>query len=542
MNNVVVLQARSNSLRLPGKVLLPINGIPVVVLAAQRAANTGRTVIVATSTETTDDALAQLLENHGISCYRGSLSNTLDRFVNALNAFADDSLVFRLTADNVFPDGRLLDDIERDFVNRNLDYLSCNGNSSGLPYGVSVELTRLGHLRNAANLSKCKFDQEHVTPFVKRVFGETYFQKYKELGAGHLRCTIDCLDDYLSVQQVFSGIKNPVQVSTFELIKLLEHASYQPIQSKLVTKLVLGTAQLGMNYGISNKTGMPNQGVAEELIKTAIVNGTPYLDTAHAYGKSEEVIGSVLSSGWAGRVKVITKLSPLSDCPSDANPATVRAFVDASIYQSCSSLHSKTLDVLMLHRANHLKDWNGQVLIRLLEHVACGRVRFLGVSVQTPSELEFAMESPAIRYIQMPFNVLDWRWDNLVPRIRAKRQAGKLIIHVRSSLLQGLLTSSAAEDWQKANLAKPDSVINWLSEQSQHSGSENVASFCLKFAMSMDWIDGVVVGMESMSQLTENIRIFCSSDLATQDMDSVISSRPRLEEHSLNPSFWKKNE
>ena len=109
MNSVAVLQARTNSSRLPGKVLLPIKGIPLAVLAAKRAANTGRNVIIATSLESSDDGLAALIQSNGLRCFRGSLKNTLDRFVSALSVYDDQDIVFRLTADNVFPDGALLD-------------------------------------------------------------------------------------------------------------------------------------------------------------------------------------------------------------------------------------------------------------------------------------------------------------------------------------------------------------------------------------------------------------------------------------------------
>ena len=104
MSSVIVLQARTNSSRLPGKVMLPIKGFPLVVLAAKRAGNTGRSVIVATSRETSDDGLVALLQSYGLKYFRGSLENTLDRIVKALVAYDDQTVVFRLTADNVFPD------------------------------------------------------------------------------------------------------------------------------------------------------------------------------------------------------------------------------------------------------------------------------------------------------------------------------------------------------------------------------------------------------------------------------------------------------
>jgi spore coat polysaccharide biosynthesis protein SpsF (cytidylyltransferase family) len=127
VKSVVVLQARTNSSRLPGKVLLPINGVPIVVLAAKRAATTGRDVVVATSNESSDNVLADLLIRHGLACYRGSLENTLERLVDALSGYGGDTMVFRLTADNVFPDGKLLDEIEYDFIRRELNYVCCNG-------------------------------------------------------------------------------------------------------------------------------------------------------------------------------------------------------------------------------------------------------------------------------------------------------------------------------------------------------------------------------------------------------------------------------
>ncbi|WP_244507154.1 aldo/keto reductase [Pseudomonas panipatensis] len=536
---MAVLQARTNSSRLPGKVLLPVNGIPLAVLAAERAANTGRKVIVATSREATDDALAELLTRHGLHCFRGDLDNTLERIVGALEGYEDDTLVFRLTADNVFPDGALLDDIEQEFIQRKLNYLCCNGDRSGLPYGMSAELTRLCHLREAAaSPALSKHDQEHVTPYIKRIFGETYFEKYKELAKGHFRCTVDCLDDYIAIQQVFFGIEDAVKVSAFDLIQRLDNSIFQPQQSLPASKLVLGAAQLGFNYGIANMTGQPSQATAEKLIKTAIANGVTYIDTARAYGSSEEVIGNVLKSGWEGRARVITKLSPLANCPANATAPIVNAFVDASIYKSCSALRMQSLDVLMLHRATHMNAWNGAVWNRLLEHKASGNLRTLGVSVQTPEELELTLTVANVGFIQIPLNVLDYRWDHLAPIIRTQKQRRELFVHVRSTLLQGLLPSTDTELWRKANILHPDPIINWLAEQSRNAKRTSVTDFCLSFVKSLDWVDGLVIGMESIAQLYENIKILCSPDLSRQEINTIVASRPHLEERSLNPAYW----
>lgn len=239
MKGIAVIQARTTSSRLPGKVLLPLSGLPVAVLAAKRAANTGRPVIVATSTANSDDALASYVGSAGIQCFRGSLDDPLDRVVSALTEFGDRTVVFRLTADNVFPDGALLDEMETEFLDRKLDYLACNGEPSGLPFGVSAEVTWLGHLREAARKSTIAYDREHVTPYVIRKFGQRLsFEKYRALNKGHLRSTIDFLEDYLLVQRVFAEVADPVQVSVLELTERLERCVAAGTRSSLHVKEV----------------------------------------------------------------------------------------------------------------------------------------------------------------------------------------------------------------------------------------------------------------------------------------------------------------
>lgn len=539
MKGVAVLQARTTSSRLPGKVLLPVNGMPTAILAARRAANRGREVIIATSSEPADNALAGLAVESGFRCFRGSLEDTLGRVVSALAGFSDDTPVIRLTADNVFPDGTLLDEIEEEFTSRRLDYLSCSGEGSGLPYGVSAEITRVGHLRDAALLATDMHDREHVTPYVRRKFGHACFTRYSALRKEHFRCTVDCLDDYLVLQEVFCGVPDPVHASVLELIERLEGATYQPLQPRPAHKLVLGTAQLGSPYGIANHTGQPEGDLAEKLIKTAISNGVLCLDTARAYGVSEQVIGNALRSGWEGRAKVITKLSPLTDCPADASRETIDAFVDASLYRSCASLRVQKIEVLMLHRAIHLAEWGGGVWERLLEHKAQGTVQALGMSVQDPAELRQALGEPEICVVQMPFNVLDWRWEELIPEIRAKRAERGLVVHVRSALLQGLLASNETALWHRANVMQPEAVMNWLVTQQQAAAMTSVAQFCLSFVKSLDWVDGVVVGMESPDQLEQNILTFSGPDLAVKDIEAICASRPVLADAALNPTCWR---
>jgi len=512
----------------------------MAVLAALRAGNSGRKVIVATSVEASDDALATEVARHGLQCHRGSLRNALQRVINALQEYADDTIVIRLTADNVFPDGRLLDEMERDFLDRDLSYLSSNALRSGLPYGVSAEVMRLSHLRDAYLSTSDEYDLEHVTPCLIRRFGVETFDRYSHLEKGQCRCTVDSLDDYLRIQRVFAKIVDPVGVPALTLVDRLAALADAPRAARPVRDLVFGGAQLGLRYGIANSSGQPSCEEAELLIKTAVANGVAVIDTARAYGTSEEVIGGVAAQGWEDRFRVITKLAPLEHCPYSSDPETVSALVDASVFRSCAALRRQSLDVLMLHRGAHLDAWGGRVWARLLQLKELGVINGLGVSVQTPMELVSAISRPEVGHIQLPFNILDRRWRAVVPDIERIKSTRSVVVHVRSALLQGLLPSSDADHWRRANVANYPEVLEWLRSMVSSCRRENVADLCIAYVRSQPWVDGVVVGMEHIEQLHENVRYFGSSKLTTLDLQTVNQGGPTMSEETLDPASWQR--
>lgn len=512
--------------------------MPAVVLAARRAGNTGRMVLVATSSEPSDDILADVVTRHGVACYRGSLDDVLSRFVSALSDYNDDTIVFRLTADNVVPDGTLLDEIEHEYLCRGVPYLCCNGVGSGLPYGVSVEIMRLRYLRMAHERALDPADREHVTPWIVRKYGGAFFEKYRGLEMGGYRCTIDCLEDYHVVARLFQSVRAPDCAPALDLVKGLVGAQLQPQVRRLADKLVLGTAQLGMNYGIANSHGRPDRQSSRALIRTAIVNGVKAIDTARAYGNSEEVIEYALRGGWQDRVEIITKLSPLIDCPNEATPSVVRAFADASFFCSACALGAQQISTLLLHRSSHLHAWDGNLRDRLLDYREKGMIRKIGISVQSGDELASALQDREVGHIQLPYNILDSRWEHLVSDIQAARAERGLTVHVRSVFLQGLLNSRRVEHWEQANVADPYPFWRWLERMRTKFERASVADVCVGFATAQPWIDGIVIGMETMAQLTENLSLFEQPPLTEDELEAVRSTRPHLGEVTLNPALW----
>jgi aryl-alcohol dehydrogenase-like predicted oxidoreductase len=278
------------------------------------------------------------------------------------------------------------------------------------------------------------------------------------------------------------------------------------------------------------------------MLRTAVNNGVEYIDTARAYGASEAVVGAAFKGGWEGRATFITKLSPLADCPEDADPLWVRAAVDASIFESCYHLGVKTLGVVMLHRANQLDQWQGGGWERLLELRQQGIIAALGVSVQDPMELRRALQEPLVSHIQLPCNLLDWRWDDAISLIEAVKRARSLTIHVRSALLQGLLVNDNKASWRSAHVDSPAAVQEWLDDQVSTFKRCGTVDLCLAYLRALTWVDGIAVGMENAAQLSENLELFGRPPLEQAQVLALQASRPRLAEQALNPACWSRAE
>jgi spore coat polysaccharide biosynthesis protein SpsF (cytidylyltransferase family)/aryl-alcohol dehydrogenase-like predicted oxidoreductase len=535
---VIVIQARTNSSRLPGKVLLPIGGLPVVVLAAKRVLSEKNIVIVATSDEKSDDHLASVVKGHGITVFRGALNNVLKRFVDCLSDYKNETIVVRLTADNIFPDAGLITEITDEFVDKELDYLCLNGELSGLPYGVSAEVMSLEAIREAYDNTYLPTDLEHVTPYLRRKYGEIYYQKHLSLDLGMYRCTIDSFSDYVNMTELFSQVQNPVQIPTFELIKILES------NNKLIHKnnklLVLGTAQLGFDYGINNESGRPTKTDSFNILSNTVENGSQYIDTANAYGNSESVIGDWLSTGWRERVKVITKLSPLTSLNDQSTKSEITQKVDESLYQSLLNLKIDIIDVFMLHRSEHISSHASAIFNRVLYWRSQGKISSLGVSVQSPEELEIVLNYPEIEFIQLPFNILDSRWKESIKKLIQEKDKRVIKVHVRSVFLQGLLLTNKKSLWLKANEDNPEKILSWLNESTIKLNQKDINSLCINYAISKPWVDAIVVGVDNTTHLDDAFKSLQLDRLTTEQIDNLERSRPNVCVSTLNPSLWKK--
>lgn len=547
------MQARTGSSRLPGKAMLPVGGYPSAVLAALRAANRGLETVVATSDEPADDALADVLGKYGIRVTRGPLEDVLARSALAAKEMPDESLVVRLTGDNVVPDGELVRELVSAFAGSGVDYLAQNWPESRLPYGLGGEVFTVATLRLAQGQATSAHDREHVTPWIQRNCKAKIHVPQALGGAdfSHLRCTIDDQEDYERICRLLAAVDDLVRVGWLELTKKLAALPGEPAfrvpcrtsSGNVHSELTLGTAQLGMEYGIANRAGQPPRALAIRMVRQAIAHGVTALDTARGYGEAEAVLGEALAGAWRSRVEVITKLDPLDSLPADAEEKLVRAAVDESVRRSCEALRVREISTLLLHRAQHHRAWGGAAWLRLLEMRDEGTIGNLGASVYEPREALEMLQDAAIRKLQIPMNVLDWRWKaSGVDRALANRP--DVVVHARSALLQGLLASAEAPaalaSWPTPLEYDVSLCLRQLRGLAAKFGRESVADLCFAYVRSQPWITSVVVGCETLEQVNDNLRLFCLPKLSVEQCAELENSLPRAPENLLNPSHWKK--
>lgn len=205
MTNVrAIIQVRLDSSRLPGKALLWTPSGPLFVLSALRASEDGVPTIVATSDDEDGRTLRSIAAQWGVDAVLGSKDDVLGRFVLASQDLPDDAILVRLTADNILPDGLLVQACVSRFEDLGCDYLTTKSEST--PYGLAIEVFRRSSLLEAARNGDSEFDHEHVTPWMLRqesYVQHSYVPTELDETAEYPSVTIDTLEDYRRWLPVF---------------------------------------------------------------------------------------------------------------------------------------------------------------------------------------------------------------------------------------------------------------------------------------------------------------------------------------------------
>lgn len=285
---------------------------------------------------------------------------------------------------------------------------------------------------------------------------------------------------------------------------------------------VLGTVQIGMTYGATNAHDAPADGVA--LVKAAARLGIGMLDTAQAYGTSEQVLGTLLNTADAPSFEVISKIAPSVDC---TDPEAVLAAARDSVSRLGRPLYG-----LMYHDPAAIRKWRDGAadgLKRAREEGLCGRI---GVSVYTPEEVALASETPEIDILQAPFNMLDRRLE-APGTVEAAIKRG-CEVHFRSVFLQGLLLCDPDSLPERLAFARP-----WTRAVrdvcARHDTDPAVAA--IGYVRSRFPEARLVIGCDDVQQLEANAALFTAA-VPDSNMIDEIAALEQPPEEVVNPALW----
>jgi spore coat polysaccharide biosynthesis protein SpsF len=204
---LAILQARMSSTRLPGKVMRPLAGMPMIGRQIERLRRATRLdqIVVATSTRADDDSLADYVATLGVGLFRGDLDDVLGRYHAAIEAHGRPEHVLRLTADCPFADPEVIDLCIRRHVETGAD-ITHNSVGRTYPKGLDVEVVRTRALDAAFAEAGDRYDREHVTPFIY-----ARPERFRELSITHdpperWRWTVDTSQDYAFAVAVYDGL------------------------------------------------------------------------------------------------------------------------------------------------------------------------------------------------------------------------------------------------------------------------------------------------------------------------------------------------
>lgn len=298
-----------------------------------------------------------------------------------------------------------------------------------------------------------------------------------------------------------------------------------------LSRLMLGTVQFGMPYGVANRTGQPDYADVRSMVAAAVEGGVNCFDTAAAYGSSEEVLGRALRDlGLLGQVVVVTKVRALTDAETRDAAVAARA-IENSVMTSRLRLGMDCLPVVLFHR-----EVDGVHLEALERLRARGWVRHVGVSCDNrPGPAGGYVADGKVAALQLPGNALDRRHQ----RSGVFRQAAgrDVAIFIRSVYLQGLLVMPEASIPEFLQGVVP--VRRRLDLMAREAGM-SLAELGVRYMLAQEGVTCVLTGVETVAQVQENVALFERGPLDAATVSAVDAAVPELPETILTPHLWPK--
>lgn len=294
-----------------------------------------------------------------------------------------------------------------------------------------------------------------------------------------------------------------------------------------VSQLSLGTVELGLNYGINEPgdSGKPDEGHSIHLLKRAADAGINLFDTAPSYGCSEELLGKAFAN--SNDCIITTKVNVP---PEDAD---AKKLIRASLAESRQKLQKPSLDIVQVHNATADTFVNSDVFNILAKEKDAGNIRFIGASVYEPENALAAIDSGMVDVIQIAYNVLDQRMDEMVLHRAESEGIG---VMGRSVYLKGVLTERAK--WLPEHCTPLREASEHVKKKMNLTSWNDLSEFALRFALSNPMIDSVLVGVSNEVELDFALKVLNKGKLDDNELDLAHQCKIN-DKFWLDPSNWE---
>lgn len=295
-----------------------------------------------------------------------------------------------------------------------------------------------------------------------------------------------------------------------------------------ISSMTLGTVQLGMNYGIANTQGKPDEEKSFAILRTALENGVTCLDTARAYGDSEAVIGRFLRTWEGERPSIVTKIPKLQG----STPDELKRFALESVEQSLERLGVAKVDAVMLHGAQDPAIHGKACADAVKALIDQGYTQRVGVSVYTAGDIEDMLCHDVFSVTQVPASIFDQRLiaDGSIAKLKERGYT----VFVRSVFLQGLffLDPETIDDPILLEHAVPKiRILRQIAE----ANNMTVAQLAIAFMRDTCGVTSLVLGADNAEQVIGNIAYFDTPSLCPE-----VSARLQKEFANVNiPEIMK---
>lgn len=307
---------------------------------------------------------------------------------------------------------------------------------------------------------------------------------------------------------------------------------YVDFKGERFSQLMLGTVQLGLNYGVANDQGQPSSAAARNLLSSSLRYGVNVLDTARTYGNSEEVIGGFMKDSQRKAFHIITKFHIPSRLHGDSNACWTNTL--DSVRTSLQHLQVPSVAGCIMHAGirdslDDILTFLPSILSRLkLE----GLTKLGGLSLYHPEDFPKLLSYPDIEWVQLPFNLFDQR---AFRELSSVNKIDNKIIVARSVFLQGLFFL------KEEQLSGPFSIARDLIKKLKNLSDKyqlSIAEIAFKYVAEHPLIDAVVVGVDNVQQLCMNIDLLNSPSLPSDLIEEIEENFSEVDPWIITPGLW----